>query len=184
MSSLKALAGLLSLTLVTVAVPAQQDPDARPIPTAGRRAAPLRVPPEFATVSKVDADNGTLQLRKTTLVAQVQEVAVTVNRDGRNVQEKRMVTQQVPVIQEFRVDLKQHRFVNGRGDKVANKKALAKLEEGKVLLICWDVNGVEEKVLKVLAADALILIPKDAGAPASVPKEEKEEPRREDRSDR
>ena len=149
------------LTLTCLLAPAGAEPPADPGDF------PKTAPPEFVMVSRVNEDAGNVYLRS------LRTVPVTVMKTVESVVggEKRRVT--VPVT-EYRTEvveqalpLKSLRVFDAAGKELKPAEARKRLTAGKMVLRATDSKPLAPAYRKVLARDALILVP-PAGKPAPV----------------
>jgi hypothetical protein len=146
------------LTLTCLLAPAGAEPPAEPADF------PKTAPPEFVMVSRLNEGTGTVYVRS------VRTVPVTVTKTVEMVVmgEKRTVT--VPVT-EYRTEvveralpLKSLRVFDAAGKELKPAEARKRLTPGKMVLRATDSKPLAPAYRKVLARDALILVPA-AGKP-------------------
>jgi hypothetical protein len=141
--------GVLALLVLLVGSVAAQDKGP---------AFPQTVAPEFNQVWAVNRGKEVLGLVVQEQVPVAREVTVPVDRDGRQVKEKRTITEMVTVtrVQEFAVqDLQAS---DGAGKKLTGDELLRRIKVGQMVLTTRDPKGVDPAFRAVLSPDAVILV--------------------------
>jgi hypothetical protein len=118
--------------------------------------------PTFAYVSGYDKDKDTLRVRSFVYVPVTKQATRAVVRNGQQVTETYTYTEMAAETRESAYPLKGAQFYDGAGKKLKDDEARDRLKAGRTVLLSQDPKGVDPAYLKVLAKDALIIVP---GAP-------------------